>query len=88
MHKRLINTSFLEDSIFSVEINNTKKKNALSEDVKIALIDLAEEISDNSSISTVILSGSNGNFSSGNDLTENSSFQKIKVLLRLGDITD
>ena len=81
MPKKLINTSFLEDSIFFVEINNTKKKNALSEDVKIALIDLAEEISDNSSISTVILSGSNGNFSSGNDLTENSSFSKDKSFI-------
>ena len=81
MPKKLINTSFLEDSIFFVEINNNKKKNALSEDVKIALIDLAEEISDNSSISTVILSGSNGNFSSGNDLTENSSFSKDKSFI-------
>ena len=81
MSIKLINSEIVKSGIISVTINNDKKKNALSEEIKIGMTKLAEEISENSSISVVILSGAKGNFSAGNDVTESSSFSKGKSLI-------
>ena len=81
MSIKLINSEIVKSGIISVTINNDKKMNALSEEIKIGMTRFAEEISENSEISVVILSGAKGNFSAGNDVTESSSFSKGKSLI-------
>ena len=81
MSTKLISSEEVGQGIISVTINNDKKKNALSEEIKIGMVDIAENISENSEISVVILSGAKGNFSAGNDVTESSAFSKGKSLI-------
>jgi len=81
MPTKLLSTEIVEEGIISVTINNHKKKNALSEKIKVELCNLAEEISSNPEIAVIILSGDKGNFSSGNDITESTSFSRGKTLI-------
>ena len=68
MSHKLIDIKFVEPRILSVTIKNYKKRNALSDSIKIELEKLALELRDNTEIIAIILSGEKGVFSSGNDL--------------------
>ena len=45
MSTKLISSEEVGQGIISVTINNDKKKNALSEEIKIGMVDIAENIS-------------------------------------------
>ncbi len=74
MKKSLVLIKEIEREILSIEINNAEKRNALSDSLKIELENIALDLRDNTDIQIVILSGSDGNFSSGNDIKEKNAF--------------
>ena len=82
MSHKLINIKVVEPRILSVTIKNYKKRNALSDSIKIELEKLALELRDNTEIIAIILSGEKGVFSSGNDLNEKNAFGEGLDLLK------
>ena len=74
MSNSLVLTKEIDKGILSVQINNDKKRNALSDSIKYDLERIALDLRDNTDIQIVILSGSNGNFTSGNDIKEKNAF--------------
>jgi len=82
MSHKLIDIKVVEPRILSVTIKNYKKRNALSDSIKIELEKLALELRDNTEIIAIILSGEKGVFSSGNDLNEKNAFGEGLDLLK------
>jgi enoyl-CoA hydratase/carnithine racemase len=72
--KVLVSKEIIEPGILSVIIKNHNKRNALSDNIKLELERLALDLRDNTDIKAVILSGENGNFSSGNDIKDKNAF--------------
>ena len=82
MSHKLIDIKVVEPRILSVTIKNYKKRNALSDSIKIELEKIALELRDNTEIIAIILSGEKGVFSSGNDLNEKNAFGEGLDLLK------
>ena len=74
MKKKFISLKEIEPGILSAVINNHKKRNALSNEIKLEIEQIALDLRDKTDISVVILSGEKGNFSSGNDIKEKHAF--------------
>ena len=74
MKKQFVSSKEIEPGILSVVINNYKKINALSNEIKLEIEQIALDLRDKTDISVVILSGEKGNFSSGNDIKEKNAF--------------
>lgn len=81
-----------EGAIAIVTINNPKRRNALSPEVKTGLIDAFSSLNDDAGCRVIVLTGAAGVFSSGGDLTtlgkgtplENRRrFEQVAVLTRL-----
>jgi enoyl-CoA hydratase len=95
MINKLIDIKVIEPKILAVTIKNYKKRNALSDSIKIELEKIALELRDNTDIIAIILSGEKGVFSSGNDLKDKNVFgdgldllkarQKNRLGLRMCD---
>ena len=95
MSDQLVSQEVLEPGIISIVIRNHKKRNALSDNIKLELEKIALKLRDNIEVKAVILSGENGNFSSGNDIKEKNAFgeglnlaearQKNRLGLRMCD---
>ncbi len=95
MSNNFVFSEELEPGILSVIIRNHKKRNALSDSVKLELENIALELRDKTEIKAVILSGEKGNFCSGNDIKEKNAFgdgldleearQKNRIGLRMCD---
>lgn len=60
----------LEDGVGSVKLNRPERKNPLTFDSYAELRDLFRELSSNSTVKAVIISGAGENFSSGGDVHE------------------
>ena len=82
MINKLIDIKVVEPRILSVTIRNYKKRNALSDAIKIELEKIALELRDNTDIIAIILSGEKGVFSSGNDLKDKNAFGEGLDLLK------
>ena len=74
MSKVIVSKEIIEPGILSVIIKNHNKRNALSDNIKLELERLALDLRDDTDIKAVILSGENGNFSSGNDIKDKNAF--------------
>ena len=74
MNKVIVSKEIIEPGILSVIIKNHNKRNALSDNIKLELESIALDLRDNTDIKAVILSGENGNFSSGNDIKDKNAF--------------
>ena len=95
MVNALISQEILEPGILSVTIKNHNKRNALSDSIKLELEKIALELRTRTDVKAVILSGDQGNFSSGNDIKEKNAFgdglnleearQKNRLGLRMCD---
>ena len=95
MVNALISQEILEPGILSVTIKNHNKRNALSDNIKLELEKIALELRTRKDVKAVILSGEQGNFSSGNDIKEKNAFgdglnleearQKNRLGLRMCD---
>jgi enoyl-CoA hydratase len=95
MSKVLVSQEIIEPGILSVIIKNHNKRNALSDNIKLELESIALDLRDNTDVKAVILSGENGNFSSGNDTKDKNAFgeglglaearQKNRLGLRMCD---
>lgn len=95
MSKVIVSKEIIEPGILSVIIKNHNKRNALSDNIKLELERLALDLRDDTDIKAVILSGENGNFSSGNDIKDKNAFgegldlaearQKNRLGLRMCD---
>ena len=95
MNKGLVSKEIIEPGILSVIIKNHNKRNALSDNIKLELESIALDLRDNTDVKAVILSGENGNFSSGNDTKDKNAFgeglgivearQKNRLGLRMCD---
>ena len=95
MGEIFVSKEIIEPGIFSVVIRNHNKRNALSDNIKLELEKIALELRDNTDVKAVILSGENGNFSSGNDIKDKNAFgegldlaearQKNRLGLRMCD---
>ena len=82
MVNKLIDIKVVQSRVLSVTIKNYKKRNALSDPIKIELEKIALELRDNTEIIAIILSGEKGIFSSGNDLKEKNAFGEGLDLLK------
>ncbi len=69
------------NNILTIRLNRASKKNALSNEMKKELINIAQDIKDNSSIRVVILHGEGDFFCAGNDIIEKGSFGHGKSLI-------
>ena len=95
MSEVFVSKEIIEPGIFSVIIRNHNKRNALSDNIKLELEKIALGLRDNTDVKAVILSGENGNFSSGNDIKDKNAFgegldlaearQKNRLGLRMCD---
>jgi len=95
MSEVFVSKELIEPGIFSVIIRNHNKRNALSDNIKLELEKIALGLRDNTDVKAVILSGENGNFSSGNDIKDKNAFgegldlaearQKNRLGLRMCD---
>ena len=95
MSKVIVSKEIIEPGILSVIIKNHNKRNALSDNIKLELESIALDLRDNTDVKAVILSGENGNFSSGNDTKDKNAFgeglgiaearQKNRLGLRMCD---
>ena len=95
MGEIFVSKEIIEPGVFSVIIRNHNKRNALSDNIKLELEKVALELRDNTNIKAIILSGENGNFSSGNDIKDKNAFgegldlaearQKNRLGLRMCD---
>jgi len=74
MKKQFVSSKEIEPGILSVVINNYKKINALSNEIKLEIEQIALDLRDKTDIAIVILSGEKDNFSSGNDIKEKNAF--------------
>ena len=77
MSKVIVSKEIIEPGILSVIIKNHNKRNALSDNIKLELERLALDLRDDTDIKAVILSGENGNFSSGNDIKDKNAFGEV-----------
>lgn len=62
--------NYIEGSIGWIALNNTRRKNALHNDMYRAILSILEEFEKDENIRTIVLKGNGGNFSSGYDLSQ------------------
>jgi len=62
--------NYVEGSIGWIVLNNTRRKNALNNDMYRCILTILEEYEKDENIRTIVLKGNDGNFSAGYDLSQ------------------
>lgn len=67
----------VEDGILTLVLNEPKKKNALTDDLRAALRDALHRAQDDASVRAIVLTGAAGAFSSGGDISAMTSDTEV-----------